>query len=345
MLTFILAGCAPADVVLKEEGGDSGGLAQDSSPPTESTPTSSPTDTSATHLTTPPPHRAIATSRYGSCLVTADGGLWCWGGIVDGETDYAATWFERATHVEGLIDVAGFTFSRAQACAAFQDGNVRCWDHRGWDASGGRLRYTAEGSISLGPAARVAVGDHRIAWVEEGGRVRVVDGLGDPDTTARTLTEDAVDVAVSETGDVCALLRDGRLVCSDPDLSAVPSGTRLRAVAVGGGAACGVEDDGDGVCWSREGTDHWTFGDAVAVSMSGDDTGCWRRAGGQVEWWDARAGSVQVAGPPALAAASCTSLHGCGIGVDGGAWCWGVDDGALGGEPDANGVAAVQIGG
>lgn len=347
MLTILLAGCGPADVVIKGADADTAGLTggEEGTPtevpdPDSATPTGE--DTDETTASDPPPHRAIATSRYGSCLVTADGGLWCWGGIVAGEADAEPTWFDRATYVEGLQDVAAFVFSRAQACAGFDDGNVRCWDQRGWTASEGRLSYTGEGSVSLGTVTRVAVGDHRLAWVDADGRARVMDGLGDPGRNARTLAEDAVDVAAAETDEVCALGRDGRPTCTDPDLPAPPSDTRFRGLAVASGAACAVEEDGDGICWSRDRTDRWSFGDAAGVSMSGDGTGCWLREGGQAEWWDARGGSTEIAGPPPLSAASCTSVHGCGIGRDGGAWCWGADDGALGGEPDANGVAAVH---
>lgn len=233
-----------------------------------------------------------------NCLTTRDGRFGCWGGGEDTEERVARA-VDRTVPVRAWVRCLGASMHfdhdpRCTLVAAPAEPGVQVR----WLSADGADRHVllANGEVRrwgyhpLRPAVRDGV--------ELAGRcARLRDGTmvcwdGHSGALVATGLRGVVDIDHDWiSGEVCAVLRSGRVLCGD-------AGREFRAV---------------------EGVD-----DAVAVHL--DSMGCARLADGGVACWDSRAEGTtarRISGAEGLVEVQVVYDQGCGVDAQDDVWCWG----------------------
>jgi alpha-tubulin suppressor-like RCC1 family protein len=295
-----------------------------------------------------------------SCVVSADGALYCWGSnasagqIGDGTFEHRST----PTRVGTDNDWVSVTSASEHTCARKNTGAAFCWGRNDKSSLGSfTIDYAQNTPIPLEEGARwLSV----VGGIQHGAGIKL-DGslwgwgsnfngeLGVGDNTYRDnptragMANDWVEVAASWSG-TCARKRDDTLWCwGDQDAN---SPRELREeltdwthIAAFGSNLCGIRAPGSLWCWTSEddepvqkGTDEdWT-----AVSP-GSAHICGIRAGGELFCWgnDDEYGQMgtgfrygafepmRVGSDTDWTEIAGGGHHTCGKRADGSLWCWG----------------------
>ncbi|HEX6252129.1 MAG TPA: protein kinase [Gemmatimonadaceae bacterium] len=287
----------------------------------------------------PPPSRptpattrvSIATGGAHSCLVTASGRAYCWGGNDRGQLGSGNT--TRHTSPSAVGDdlrFAAITSGLSHSCAITRDGSAWCWGENGNGQLGDRSHTARLGPVQVadGHAFRsLEAGAAHTCGLDRGGRVwcwgsnaRGQLGAGDAGTrdspvpvaidTDRRFASIALGWSFS-----CGLDGSGSAMCWGENASGqLGNGTResrrsptavrtdleFVAITAGSGHACGLTEAGEAWCWGRN-----------TRGQLGDGT----RAD--------QAQPVRVKTPVRFVAVSAGAVHTCAIATDGTAYCWG----------------------
>ncbi len=274
----------------------------------------------------------VSVGGFHSCVLTAAGGVKCWGmnydgQLGDGTNDYSNVPVDVAGLTSGVVDISLGLYS---TCAVTTSGAVKCWG-----ATGGPVGFNTPvdmPGLSSGVASVSAGGSHACAVTTAGGAKcwgqNSAGGLGDGTTTDRTVPVDVVGltsgVASISAGNMytCALTTGGGVKCwgqnyqgelgdGSTDASPVPvdvvgltSGVAaISATGLADGEhTCALTAGGGAKCWGQgplgDGT---TDGSLVPVDVDGLTSGV-----------------IQV---------EVGVVHSCAVTTSGGAKCWGVNVG------------------
>ncbi len=287
-----------------------------------------------------------------TCVVTADGGAWCWGHndwgqLGDGSTTSRST----AGAVVGLSSgVQALSAGLSHTCALTTAGGVKCW---GWNGHGqlgdgtttDRLTPVDVVGLSSGVQALSARGWHTCALTTAGG-VKCWGGntsgqLGDGTTTDRLTAVDVVGLASgvqalsAGDGHTCALTTAGGVACwgwnhygalgdGTTTARAVPGAVvgldaGVRALSSGFNNTCAVLASDGVVCWG-----HGPVGDGTTAN---------------------RLTPVAVQGLPERArAVTMGGGHICALLASGAVQCWGGNQyGQLGDGTTADRLAPTPV--
>jgi alpha-tubulin suppressor-like RCC1 family protein len=292
---------------------------------------------------------ALAVGSDHGCVVTAAGGVQCWGQNYYGQLgDH--TYSSRATPagVSGLTSgIAAVTAGGFHSCALTGSGGLQCWGYNGDGELGDATidtRSSPVGVVGLisGVAAVVAADLHTCALTSAGGvKCWGLNGsgqLGDGTTINRStpvdvmgLTSGVVAVAVGPAADhSCAVTSAGALKCwgnnnngqlgdgtttdraTPVDVIGLTSG--VVAAAAGGTHTCVLTTAGGVKCWGNNG-----------AGQLGDGTTTQRLT------------PVDVIGLPCgVSGVTAGSTHTCARTSSGGATCWGANYGGQIGDGTLN---------
>jgi alpha-tubulin suppressor-like RCC1 family protein len=294
---------------------------------------------------------AVATAHSHTCAVTEDGEAFCWG--VDGTRQEAdprrircARWLFGAPEewcspvpyrVPGHLAFRDLDASHRATCGVTDAGQAMCW------GSG----------LVLGTGSAVAWSPQPVPAAP--GLDVVTVGLGTSFACALDASRSAYCWGRGNLGQ----LGTGSFEDS-PAPAPVGGGARFDTIAAGPGLACGLTPAGEAFCWGANRMGElgagWTSdpGEAEPVRVAGEHTfaslqvasvACALTASGEAYCWGpggsgygsvyGRFGndSVEDAIVPVRAAAGLRlnaiavgSGHGCGIALDGRAYCWGLGD-------------------
>lgn len=286
---------------------------------------------------TTPAFDRVAMGYDASCMLTADGQAWCWGGNDHGQLGAATTqscsggnvpcsW--QPVHAAPALHFAALSPGQIHSCGIDTTGQSWCWG----SGLGGQL---GDG-LSTDSSTPVAVaGGHRFVQIDAGRTALVSCALDDAGTAwcwgpsgGGALGNGTTDAAPTPTqvlalqpfvsvgaGDqhACALDASGQAWCWGHNLygslgrgvsgaallpAMVTGGHRFTQLAVGGVVTCGLSAEGAAWCW----------GFALSV---GDGAGQHRDV------------PTAVAGGHVFVSLSAGYQHVCGLLADGSAWCWG----------------------
>lgn len=281
--------------------------------------------------------RAIAAGWHHACVLTAEGGVRCWGSSIHGQTGHLATHRFEPTPIPGITGAVELRLGGSRACVRDVAGTVTCWGRfhnwpcgpLPWVVPGrheGRLVHLEWGVVCiLRPDGAVA------CW-EDDGEERLIEGWTGVQSMAGTR------------GWLCARHDDGRVSCAQPRESlqtavgarTVPGLGQLRSFAGGARALCGVRADETLVCaWPPSSGVDMTVSDLgllgpVAGVAGADDALCVFRADDAMRCWESSiiGGTLPdpVAPPPGpRPLRSVTGAAGalCVVAADGSPWCRG----------------------
>lgn len=299
---------------------------------------------------------AIAAGAFHTCVVTAAGGVKCWGYNRDGELGDGSTTQRLApVDVVGLSSGVKAVAAGFHTCALLTTGGVKCWGYNAFGELGDGTktnRTTPVDAVGLtSGVAAISIQDvHTCALMASGGvkcwGVNLSGELGDGTTTNRSTPVDvtglSAGVAAVGAGDFasCALLTGGGVKCwgaNDQgqlgDGSASDSltpvdvaglGGRAKAIAVGSDHACALLTGGAVKCWgyNRNGE----LGDGGIGN---------------------RARPVDVQGvPEGVTALAAGGVHNCALTHAGGVACWGDNSyGQLGNGTTGHAAPPVAVAG
>jgi alpha-tubulin suppressor-like RCC1 family protein len=235
-------------------------------------------------VNTPPPVViAIGTGKYHSCEIAPGGILYCWGYNSVGQVGngHSATNHAYPQLVSGgytlATDVAGGV---EHTCAAFQDGNLRCWGGNDWGQLGNGTTTKSTVPVLVAglsaPAVKVTLGNYFSCALSSVGGVECwganAGALGDGTYISSSvpvqvagLASGVVDVAAGAEH-ACAVTTDGAVFCwGDNYNGELGDGTLIRRntpvqvvglddavrVGAGDGHSCAVTASGALYCWGR----------------------------------------------------------------------------------------------
>lgn len=291
-------------------------------------------DATFTTLPCGAPVRVTAGAAH-TCVLTAGGGVACWGGNEYGQLGNGTT-TQRSTPltVNGLASgVASLASGDHHSCAVTVVGGVKCWgDNRlrqiGDGTTAIRSAPVAVSGLASGVRAVTAGAQHTCALTTAGGVKCWGDNslgqIGDGTTTNRstpvTVNGLASGVAVVTAGNnhTCALMNDGGLKCwgsnsfgqlgdgttNQPLVPVRVSGltSGVAAVTAGGSHTCAVMTAGGAMCWG--GNTEGQLGDGALVLA--------RPTPAPVNWL-----------APDVTALAGGNSHTCALTAGGGVLCWG----------------------
>lgn len=280
----------------------------------------------------------LGTSEHGTCAVTDDGALWCWGALA---FDEGASIYELAgpVRVEGLDPVLEVELGR-NLCVRYVDGSIGCFDPAGVHIDEDGVRVGAPGLV-YPDAAAFDVGHVYVLRQTAAGEAALQAWYHGTLLDPYVLDADTAEATIGVSDHICRREADGAVICEGmPDPVPVAAASLLRT---GVGQLCVLDDAGRPSCWifaeARLATVPAVSG-AIDLSV-GRDQACALLPDGAVACWGP--GAVDVSGLPPIVALSGDDAHTCGIDVDGGVWCWGDDRFAQLGAPDTGpGPVAVS---
>ena len=228
----------------------------------------------------------IQPGAAGTCGLTADGVVYCWGPNYHGEVgDGTKTSRETPVPVSGSLRFRALGVGGSHACGIAVDGLAWCWGSNRWGAIGaGQVPYNNFGASATKPT-KVA-GGHRFTALASGGDYTC--GLAE-DGTARCWGYNSH-----------GQLGDGGNESHSGVPTTVAGGLKFTRLTAGTVHACGLTAGGEAYCWGSD----WFGG-------LGD--------GGPLE---ERHTPVKVKGP-AFADISAGGSHTCAVTADRKVWCWG----------------------
>lgn len=227
----------------------------------------------------------IALGGAHTCAVGESGKVFCWGDNEHGQLGYETTrGFSRTPEVVDLQEAVAIAAGEDHTCAVLTNGGVRCW-----------------GSNYNGELGNGQLDEEHITFVER--------------TISREIVAGLRDVVQVEAGDdtTCAVTIGGELYCwgyhflTDENealpvlVDSLPAAA--KTVVVGREHTCVLLDDGQVYCWG--------FG---AYGQLGD---------GRDHFEDVTTEPQPVPGLEEISHLAAGTVHTCGIGVSGTAYCWG----------------------
>lgn len=246
-------------------------------------------------VTLPAAAASVSVGNLHVCAVLTTGDVYCWGSNEFGQLG-DGKFVDREVPVRVNT---GLGFSRVVAggrhtCALSSDGRIFCW---GGNELGqlGRGSWSAEGSTVV---AEIAGG---LKFKSLSARAQTTCALSDSGEAycwgANTVFE-----LGRVTSELCRT--DGHPCSSIP--TAVSGGLRFEAVSVAGFGGCGLNGQ-TAYCWGMNIQSSLGASSVPPCPISGA-AGCT---------------SIPLAGPTSLVSVSGGTRHYCGLGLDGGAYCWG----------------------
>ena len=290
---------------------------------------------------------AVATGDRFTCVVTANGGVQCWGINGNGQLgDGTAVSRGTPADVTGLTSgvTAVTAGAGAHACALTLNGGVKCWGAN-WsgqlgDGTGVAQRPTPVdvSGLTSGVVAVTAGNSHTCALTSGGGvkcwGMNYSGQLGDGTTTDRSTPVDVTGLTsgvVAVTGGyyhTCALTSGGAVKCW---------GTNWNGQL------------GDGTTTQRTApVDVSGLTTGVSVLATGVNHTCAVTSGGSVKCWgDYALTPVEVSGlTSGVAAVSTGGNHTCAVMSSGGVKCWGLNSsGQLGDGTTTQRTVPVDVSG
>lgn len=307
-----------------------------------------------------PPRLLVAGARH-TCVIRAEGQVWCWGVNFDGQLGTGPRPPDAGVlpaRVLGLNDAVELSAGTRFTCALRRSGRVLCWGNNDYGQRG--LGFAGP-RTSSGPDLEVSGLDDAVS-IESGGdfscarrasgvlvcwgrNQRGQCGRSEPEVMTAPAEVDVVGVVEAAAGfaHACVRVRSGNVWCWGSNSAgqigvdpAVTGLSRSRPEIVGGlfgvvevrGAgeySCVRTTDGSTRCWGRN-----HFGQLGDGTLSG-------------RWIPA-----VVSGPSRLVEVVLGESHACGRADDGGVLCWGRSEfGATGSGGGATGnlVAPSRVNG
>ena len=302
-------------------------------PATPSTPSQSvPPSLSVAAAIGPPPSRSrvsIVAGGLHTCLVAADGRLFCWGGNDQGQLGTSGS--SRSSTPSAVGSDLRFTAiapGLGHSCGIARGGALWCWgenDHgqlgdRSQSARGSPVRSAAGHafrSIAAGAAHTCGVDTDGVAWCwGSDAHGQLGDGgtadRSSPVAVAGGMRFLSLDVGWNFT---CGLAETGRAMCWGDNSagqlgdgttadrrqpSAVQGNIEFQAVTAGSAHTCGVTPGGEAYCWGRN-----------ASGELGDGS------------TSPRSTPVRVRSQEKFVSIAAGAVHTCAVASDGEAWCWG----------------------
>jgi serine/threonine protein kinase/alpha-tubulin suppressor-like RCC1 family protein len=289
-------------------------------------------------FTAPPPSRpsppstrvSIATGGSHTCLVTASGRAYCWGGNDRGQLGSGSTTRHASPSAVGAdLRFAAVAPGLSHSCAIARGGAAWCWGENAHGQLGDRTLTSrlspvlvadnhAFRSLDAGAAHTCGLDGAGKVWCwgsNTHGQLGVGDGHGESATPVavaidRRFTSIALGWSFS-----CALDAAGRVMCwGDNTAGQLGDGTRddrrkptaarasisFTAITAGSGHACGLNAVGEAYCWGRN--TRGQLGDGTKTD---------------------RTMPVHVKAPVRFVAISAGAVHTCAVSADGTAYCWG----------------------
>lgn len=256
------------------------------SPPASGLPqpiASGPAAAPASQAPVPPavlPATILDAGQAHACLVTAGGGLRCWGNNGYGQLgDGSSTTRLKAVAVTGVDAVRIFSAGGSHTCAVTSGGGVTCWgsNESGQLGTGGSFyESTPAEVVGLGSVRAVSAGaDHTCAVTSDGGVMcwgsnesgQLGDDSGIDQATPVVVAGLGSVQAISAGGNhTCAVTSDGGVSCWGSNKSGqLGDGTRInrstpvevarlgsvQAISAGGNHTCAVIGDRSVSCWGN----------------------------------------------------------------------------------------------
>jgi alpha-tubulin suppressor-like RCC1 family protein len=286
-----------------------------------------------------------------TCLVTAGGGIKCWGNNASGQLGDGTTEVKRQpTDVLGFdSDVVAVSAGYVHTCAVTASGDAKCWgenfDGRLGDGSAIDSPLPVDVAITPGSVAAVSAG------LNHGCAVKSTSGTkcwGQNDK---------------------GQLGSGDTVMSLSPIDVLGLSTGLVSIAAGGSRTCAVMDDGDLRCWglneqgelgigtlwnSTEPVEVYPAGSGVVSVSAGLGSMTWALLDtGGVWFWSDDGTGTNYSSLPRLVPGMSSGVsmiaagfaHGCAVmSATGAAWCWGWNrNGQLGNGTTVYPTGAVPV--
>lgn len=265
----------------------------------------------------------------GSCSVTGDGKVLCWG---DQQSITLATTtvpFSAPVQIAGVTSAVAVSVGKASACALRADGKVLCWGHNLSQQLGREPRtdstLPADEVPNLSDVVQLAVGSFHVCavtvsssvlcWGANSSQQLAQDSSASFNGTPTVVPGLAATAVSAGARHTCALRNNGTVACwGDNDFrQSAPLSNSSEAelteiglagivdISAGGEHACALAADGTVACWGRNMERQVEPGAVSAVAF---------------------AGVAGVANATSLASGADFS---CAVIVDGTIKCWGAD--------------------
>ena len=282
------------------------------------------------------PGNDLATGFRHTCVVTAVGGIKCWGSNEQGQLGNGGN-ADSATPVDvsGLTKgVTGVAAGGNHSCAWIERGGVKCWGGNGRGALGNGVTADSGTPVDVvgldDRVADLAVGRNHTCAVTVEGSLKCWGGnyngqLGDGTTTDRTTPVDVIGLSsgiatVSGSGDhTCAVttegiakcwggnwkgqLGDGTMTDRTTPVNVIGLTMGVDSISGGGAHSCAVSKEGGVKCWGHN------FQGQLGGRTSGGGT------------------PADVAGlSSGVVAVSTRISHTCVVTIASEVKCWGSDD-------------------
>jgi serine/threonine protein kinase/alpha-tubulin suppressor-like RCC1 family protein len=317
-------------------------IVQSPPPPIAAPPTVSPTFGSARV-------RVVAGGMH-TCMITADGRAFCWGGNDRGQIGNGGT-YRAASPAVVSMDVRLTTIAAglSHSCGIARGGAAWCWGANDRGQLGDRtmaqhtIPIRVAGShtftaITVGASHTCALDDAGIAWCWGSNAQGQLGTSGDdaPQPVSVAWKGRFISIAAGWNF-TCAIETSGRAMCwgegsagelgdgmnTDRRGPVWVSGERVfTSIAAGSAHACGTTPQGDVYCWGKNSGGQ--LGDGTHVDHSSP---------------------VRVKSTERFVAIAAGAVHTCALTADGSAWCWGrnnygqLGDGASGDQAQPVAVA------
>ena len=280
----------------------------------------------------PPPSRSrvsIVAGGLHTCLVGADGRLFCWGGNDQGQLGTAGSSRSSAPSPVGMeLRFTAIAPGLGHSCAIARGGGAWCWGENDHGQLGDRTQ------IARGSPVRAAAG-HAFRSIAAG--------------AAHTCGLDNIGAAWCWGSDAHGQLGDGGTADRSTPVS-VAGGLRFRTLDVGWNFTCGLTATGKSYCWGDNSAGQ--LGDGTTADRrqpsavqgniqfqsvtAGSAHACGVTAGGEAYCWGRNAsgelgdGSTSPRSTPVrvrsnlrFVSIAAGAVHTCAVASDGEGWCWG----------------------
>lgn len=276
----------------------------------------------------------ISAGDWHSCATRGDERVYCWGTHTPGQTPRLQAEFvaEFPSRITALV-------SGRASCALLADGTVWCW---------GDINATEGPTVAVTQlegirnAVTLDTNYLRTAVVLSDGTLRRFGRVGGiSDTNVQHIGMGYIEE--------CVTFRDGRSRCGFPQREQRLAFTGVVAADITAYLACALSSDGFVQCSLRsEGV--WSMPtrinnlDNIVELSVGTDTACVRRNNGVVYCKQQDLMFAPMSGLPLATSISVGFSHGCAIGEDATAWCWGNNNlGQLGDGTNTDRATPVRV--
>ena len=261
--------------------------------------------------------RSVSAGGQAACGIALDGQLWCWGSNEHGVFGNGApvAVYDSRTGFGGNVPVASGSGARLvsvsvgwdHACGLDDEGTAWCW---GRNAAG----QLGDGTREARFVPRPADGDHRYRQISAGFR------------TTCAITQDGAALCWGDNNGAIGDGTTGTRLVPTP----VTGGVRWRMIATWRGVTCAVAEDDAAWCWGL-GIDGM-----LGTGVLGDENSMTAIAIVRSKT------PVRVTGGVRFQSVSVGGYSGCGVYVEGDAWCWGRNDDLQLGVPNASSPGGVN---